>query len=67
MGKLPTPAIVRLGNGALLHFYGGPGSSGLCRLVDPITHASADLTLEDLTREANGQALLVARRVGGAG
>ena len=66
MGKLPTPAIVRLSSGAL-YVYGGRGPSGLCRLVDPITHAATDLTLEDLTREANGRALLIARRIGGAG
>ncbi len=44
MGKLPTPAIVRLKSGAL-YVYGGRGPSGLCRLVDPITHAATDLTL----------------------
>ena len=66
MGKLPTPAIVRLSSGAL-YVYGGRGPSGLCRLVDPITHAATDLTLEDLTREAEGRALLIARRIGGAG
>ena len=66
MEKLPTPAIVRLSSGAL-YVYGGRGPSGLCRLVDPITHAATDLSLEDLTREAGGRALLVARRLGGAG
>src|SRR5271165_4106195 len=66
MGKIPTPAIVRLHSGALFVF-GGRGPSGLCRLVDPISHAATDLTLEDLTRETDGRVLLIARRVGGAG
>ncbi len=66
MEKLPSPAIVRLSDGAL-YVYGGRGPSGLCRLVDPITHAATDLSLEDLTREAGGLALLIARRLGGAG
>ena len=66
MGRLPTPAIVRLKNGALVVF-GGRSASGLCRLVDPISHAATEIPLEDLTRETGGQALLVARRIGGAG
>ena len=63
---LPTPAIVRLKGGALMVF-GGINPSGLCRLVDPISHAAEERPLEDLAREIGGQALLVARRVGGAG
>ena len=66
MGKLPTPAIVRLKSGALF-VYAGRVPSGLCRLVDPISHAVMEIPLEELARESGGQALLVARRVGGAG
>ena len=66
LGRMPTPAIVRLKSGALTVF-GGRGPSGLCRLVDPITHAASEIPLEELARETGGQALLVARRVGGAG
>ena len=65
LADLPTPAIVRV-NGALMVF-GGRNPSGLCRLVDPITHAVQEVPLEDLARESGGQALLVARRIGGAG
>ena len=66
LAKLPTPAIVRVSSGALLVF-GGPGPSGLCRLLDPISHASREASLDDVAREIGGQALLIARRVGGAG
>jgi ATP-binding cassette, subfamily B, bacterial HlyB/CyaB len=66
MGKMPTPAIVRLKNGAF-HVYAGRVPSGLCRLVDPISHAVMEIPLDELARESGGQALLVARRVGGAG
>jgi len=66
MAKIPTPAIVRVSSGALFVF-GGRGPSGLCRLVDPISHAATDITVEELTRETEGRALLIARRVGGAG
>ena len=64
--RLPTPAIVRLKSGAL-YIYGGRGASGLCRLVDPISHGASETPLDALVAEAGGQALLVARRVGGAG
>src|SRR5271165_2001333 len=36
MGRMPTPAIVRLKSGAFAVF-GGRGQTGLCRLVDPIS------------------------------
>ena len=65
LAALPTPAIVRV-NGALMVF-GGRNPSGLCRLVDPISHIVQELTLEDLARLTGGQALLIARRIGGAG
>ncbi|MFY9969173.1 MAG: type I secretion system permease/ATPase [Roseiarcus sp.] len=66
MGRMPTPAIVRLKNGALFVF-GGRSPSGLCRLVDPISHTASEMPLEELARETDGHALLIARRVGGAG
>ncbi len=66
MRKIPTPAIVRLSNGALFVF-GGRNAAGLCRLVDPVSHAATDVPLDELTRETDGRVLLVARRMGGAG
>jgi subfamily B ATP-binding cassette protein HlyB/CyaB len=66
MAGLPTPAIVRLQNGGL-QVYGGRSASGLCRLVDPISHAATEIGLDELLRETEGRALLVARRLGGAG
>ena len=38
LATLPTPAIVRMASGAFMVF-GGRNPSGLCRLVDPISHA----------------------------
>ncbi len=66
MTRAPTPAIVRL-NGGGLFVYGGCGPSGLCRLVDPVSHATTDITVADLIRETEGRVLLIARRLGGAG
>ena len=64
--RIPTPAIVRIKSGAL-YVYGGVGPSGLCRLVDPISHGTTEMSAEALAAEAQGQALLVARKVRGAG
>src|SRR6516164_1014275 len=66
MGRMPTPAIVRLKSGGICVFAGRV-ASGLCRLVDPVSHAVAEIPLDALDRETEGQVLLVARRVGGAG
>src|ERR1700678_348971 len=66
LATLPTPAIVRMGSGAFMVF-GGRNPSGLCRLVDPISHAAHETPLDDLARDIGGQALLVARRIGGVG
>ena len=66
LATLPTPAIVRMASGAYMVF-GGRNPSGLCRLVDPISHAVQEATLEDLARDSGGQVLLVARKIGGAG
>ena len=66
LATLPTPAIVRMTSGAFMVF-GGRNPSGLYRLVDPISHAVQEAPLEDLARDIGGQALLVARRIGGAG
>ena len=66
LATLPTPAIVRVTSGAFMVF-GGRNPSGLCRLVDPISHAVQEAPLEDLARDIGGQALLIARRIGGAG
>ena len=66
LATLPTPAIVRMASGAFMVF-GGRNPSGLCRLVDPISHAVQEAPLEELARDIGGQALLLARRIGGAG
>jgi subfamily B ATP-binding cassette protein HlyB/CyaB len=66
LAELPTPAIVRVKSAAFL-VLAGRTPAGLCRLVDPISHASELVPLEECAREIDGQALLVARRVGGAG
>ena len=43
---LPTPAIVRMTSGAVM-VLAGRSPLGLCRLVDPISHAVQEAPLED--------------------
>jgi ATP-binding cassette, subfamily B, bacterial HlyB/CyaB len=66
LATLPIPVIVRMTSGALM-LFAGRNPSGLCRLVDPISHAVQEAPLEDVARDIGGQALLIARRIGGAG
>jgi subfamily B ATP-binding cassette protein HlyB/CyaB len=63
---LPAPAIVRLRSGAFF-IFGGRAQSGLCRLVDPISHTEQEAPFDEVASEIGGQALLVARRIGGPG
>ncbi|OWV69410.1 peptidase C39 [Rhizobium sp. R634] len=63
---LPVPAIVRLSEGTFA-VLGGPMASGLYRLVDPITRIDREVTASDLLRECGASAILVARKLGGAG
>ena len=65
-----TPADARDRSAAerrALSSIAGRAASGLCRLVDPISHAATEIPLDELARETGGRALLVARRFGGAG
>ncbi|MBB2784837.1 UNVERIFIED_ORG: subfamily B ATP-binding cassette protein HlyB/CyaB [Rhizobium esperanzae] len=63
---LPVPAIVRLSEGTFA-VLGGPTASGLYRLVDPVTRADRELGASEVLRECGGSAILVARKLGGAG
>ena len=53
-------------NGAFM-VLGGRNLSGLYRLVDPISHADQEIPLDLLRDQIGGKALLVARKLGGAG
>src|SRR5580698_1982449 len=60
LATLPTPAIVRVAGAFMV--FGGRNPSGRCRIVDPISHAVQEVTLDDLARDIGGRAVLVARR-----
>ena len=63
----PARSSDRADDSGALMVFGGRNPSGLCRLVDPISHAAHEAPIEDVARDIGGQALLIARRIGGAG
>ncbi len=66
IGALPYPAVIFLKEGGTVIL--SPGSEkGKVRLGDPIRRSSQELSLSDAYALSNGQALLITRRLGGAG
>jgi subfamily B ATP-binding cassette protein HlyB/CyaB len=66
LGGLPAPCLVRVKGGGI-QVYGGKTPDKLHRLVDPITREFRDLSLKELSKTVEPQALLVQRKLGGAG
>ncbi|SCX36085.1 type I secretion system permease/ATPase [Agrobacterium rosae] len=64
--RLPVPALVKLENQGY-HVYGGVNPSGNARLVDPVTRTDHEMSLDNLAAAANGNVILVGRRLGGLG
>ncbi len=63
---LPVPAIVKLPEGSFA-ILAGSTSSGRYRLVDPVTRGDREISGVELLAECRGEAILVARRLGGMG
>jgi subfamily B ATP-binding cassette protein HlyB/CyaB len=66
LAKLPSPSILRM-RSAAYEVFGGRLPSGNFRLVDPITRADREITLDDLLQQNDGVAILVQRTFCGAG
>jgi subfamily B ATP-binding cassette protein HlyB/CyaB len=66
LATLPTPCILRLSTGGYVVF-GGANKDGQARVVDPLTRADRIISLDALIGEIEPLAILVARRLGGAG
>lgn len=62
---LPVPSILRLQTGAYV-VYGGH-REGQFRIVNPLTRHDRILSAEEITTELQPNAILVTRRLGGAG
>jgi ATP-binding cassette, subfamily B, bacterial HlyB/CyaB len=65
LAKLPSPAILRMRNGAF-EVFGGKTASGGYRLVDPVSRADRSLELDEIHAQIDG-AILISRKLGGAG
>ncbi|NYT29443.1 MULTISPECIES: peptidase domain-containing ABC transporter [Rhizobium] len=64
--NLPVPAIVHMPEGTFA-ILGGPTPAGRYRVIDPVTRADRELSAAELLIETGARALLVARKLGGAG
>jgi subfamily B ATP-binding cassette protein HlyB/CyaB len=62
----PVPAILRLKTGGYC-IFGGETASGDFRIVDPVTRAAREMSLDELRAETDPILLLVARHFRGAG
>ncbi len=66
LGAIPYPALMRRKDGAYVAL--GVGSArGRVRLVDPVSRAASDVTLEEAYALSEGELVLVTRRLAGAG
>ena len=65
LSSLPTPCILKLKTGSYV-VYGG-SREGQHRIVDPVTRIDRVITLEELYAEVEPMAVLLTRRLGGAG
>jgi ATP-binding cassette, subfamily B, bacterial HlyB/CyaB len=65
LSSLPTPCILKLKTGSYV-VYGG-SREGQHRIVDPVTRIDRVITLKELYAEVEPMAVLLTRRLGGAG
>jgi ATP-binding cassette, subfamily B, bacterial HlyB/CyaB len=66
LSSLPVPCILRLKTGDFVVF-GGVNKDGQARIVDPLSRKDRILPLEVLLVEIESFAILITRRLGGAG
>ncbi|HWS97961.1 MAG TPA: type I secretion system permease/ATPase, partial [Candidatus Methylomirabilis sp.] len=64
--RVPIPAILRMRTGEFVVF-GGKNPAGNYRLIDPLTRAERVLQPSAFGQEIGSEAVLVTRRLGGAG
>ena len=66
LGAIPYPALLRNKDGGFVAL--GVGSAkGRVRVVDPVSRAASDVTLEEAWAASAGEVVLITRRLGGAG
>ncbi len=66
LGAIPYPAILEMKGGGFL-VIAAASEKGKLRLVDPLAHSAKEVPLEEAEALSTGSAILVTRRLGGAG
>ena len=66
LASIPLPAILGLREGGFV-VAAAAAEKGRIRLVDPVARAAREMTLEEAAAASSGVAVLVTRRLGGAG
>ena len=66
LAALPAPSMLRLRDGGF-NAFGGKTPKGLYRIIDPVSRQIRELPLDELFDLVEPQALLIARKLGGAG
>ncbi len=66
LGAIPYPAILALTDGGFAVLAVAP-HKGKVRLIDPLTRSAREVFLEEAASLSSGEAILVTRRLGGAG
>ncbi|PWB81762.1 MAG: type I secretion system permease/ATPase, partial [Methylocystaceae bacterium] len=66
LAALPAPSMLRMRTGRF-EVFGGRTPSGSFRLVDPITRIDRQVAFDRLVEDAEPEAILISRQIGGAG
>jgi len=66
LGSIPYPAILEMKDGSYA-VLAAASEKGRVRVVDPVARTAREVTLEEAAALSTGTALLVTRRLGGAG
>jgi subfamily B ATP-binding cassette protein HlyB/CyaB len=66
LGAMPCPAIIELKDGGFA-VLGIAADKGKVRLIDPLTRSAKEIPLDEAETLCSGSAILVTRRLGGAG
>jgi ATP-binding cassette, subfamily B, bacterial HlyB/CyaB len=66
LGSIPYPAILELKDGGFA-ILAAAANAGRVRLVEPVTRTAKEVPLDEAAALSSGSAVLVARRLGGAG
>ena len=64
--KLPLPVVIGMNSGSFA-ILAVAATKERARIIDPVLRTTREVTFDELPEVATGEALLVTRRLGGAG